>query len=640
MPSVRLWLGSFFGIGPDIQAVNATLPGYSQECGSFHHGSGSTWRAGLLAEYAPNLPFHLQLRAGIAAHNGELRERLANDRPIRLPDNSLSLALIDQVVASRALDLEIALIARAALAGRLMLQGGLGLAHTLSGSETHSQEAVQPASLLFVNNQRELTLETGTLFHRSPLVVNAEAGLGYDLPISASSTLSPEATLTLPITSRTGDGAWRQIAARVGVGVRFGLKRDTVVPPPPPPPDTAVLPRRNPELITSVVTEPDVIRVHIDEYDSVEVLPILNQIFFAENTGELKEPYRQLSESETIRFTNEQLVGSALDVYYQTLNIIGRRLRENPGITLTVNGYRNGHENDPAIALKRAETIKRYLTSVWKIPERRIRTHGGGLPPNPARENTREGLEENSRAELIPSEQILLSPILRRYKQRVATPPAITFRLHALAEAGIRSWRLETQEIGKGSWRTFTDDGPPPDSIVWDWRAADGRLPDLPMQLRYSFTVLDSSGHATTTNVADIDVEYISVEQKLEHRIKDTTIESYSILLFNFDSPKVSASDQDLLRLIGGNIKAHANLRLTGYTDSLGGAEHNHELATARARDVKRIMEKLVPADANMQVDEAAGGERERFPYNTPEGRSHCRTVVIDVRTPVKPGGS
>jgi outer membrane protein OmpA-like peptidoglycan-associated protein len=157
------------------------------------------------------------------------------------------------------------------------------------------------------------------------------------------------------------------------------------------------------------------------------------------------------------------------------------------------------------------------------------------------------------------------------------------------------------------------------------------------MRLSYSFTVIDSSGRSTTTDLTEIDVVYHSVEQKLEHRVNDTTIASYSLLLFNFDSPRMSASDQNLVSLIAEAVEKKAFVRLIGYTDSLGEQQHNHELAMARAREVAKMLTPLVPNDVRIVVDES-GGERERFPYITPEGRSHCRTVVIEVRTPTFPG--
>ena len=126
---------------------------------------------------------------------------------------------------------------------------------------------------------------------------------------------------------------------------------------------------------------------------------------------------------------------------------------------------------------------------------------------------------------------------------------------------------------------------------------------------------------------------------KKEQRRNDTSIKIYSLLLFDYDSPKVSASDKVLLSAIGADIAERSVVRITGYTDSLGEASHNLELANQRAEETAKILRTLVPRSVSV-VAGKEGGEHERFPYSTPEGRSHCRTVVIEVRTPLSSDGS
>jgi outer membrane protein OmpA-like peptidoglycan-associated protein len=109
--------------------------------------------------------------------------------------------------------------------------------------------------------------------------------------------------------------------------------------------------------------------------------------------------------------------------------------------------------------------------------------------------------------------------------------------------------------------------------------------------------------------------------------------------LFNYDSPKVGPSDNLLLHAISAEIREQATVRITGYTDSLGDESHNRELANMRAQETAKIIRKLVPRGVDVEVNQQ-GGERERFPYDTPEGRSHCRTVIIEVRTPTSAKGS
>lgn len=636
-PSVWFF-GLYGGFGPGLEFALLPIPGFDPACGTFRRGTSSGWEAGALLEFPLGDLFSLQLRPSITRHTGSLREPIPDDQPIAMENGSYALALVDQVLEYERTGIGLSALARLALPGRFRLQGGAGISRAVAGSQRHLQVAVEPEELLFANGSRELELGRGSILEDAPLVLRAEAGASYDLPVSGTSTLSPEIMASLPLTTLSQAGAWRTLSLRIGAALRFGVRSASPPIPPPLAETTAVTPPPPPRLVSSVSTHPAVVSVRIEEYDSTEVLPLLNQIFFAEGSAGLRPEYRLLAQAEANAFSNAQLLGSALDVYYHVLNVVGKRLRESDA-TLAITGYRNGRESDAGLSMRRAEAIRRYLADIWKIPLRRLKVAGRGLPPDPSREATSEGYEENARAEIIPSDPNILAPVFRRHIQRIATPSAITFHMRAVADAGVARWSLAVDEEGAGQFRVFEGSGAPPDSIVWNWRSNGGELPKLPLQLRYTFTVADSAGGVSASEPAPIDVAYQSVQEKLLYRVRDTTIENFSLLLFKYDSPKVSQSDEDLLRAIAEGVSSGAHVRFTGYTDSLGDETHNRALATARAQEAAAMFRGLVPSDVTIVVDED-GGEWERFPFTTPEGRSHCRTVVIEVRTPKGGDGS
>lgn len=626
-PRPRFFIGAFGALGGSLAMADLVIPGFSDSCGVFRAGSGISWRAGGLFELPLGDLASLQLRPFVEGSSGSLREPVPGDSPVRRPDGTIVPAVIDQLLDLSRVDLGLGLLGRFPISSRLNLAGGVALARTISATQTHRQIAVSPDDLLLVNNSREYRGLSGTIISTSPLLLSLEGVISYDLPVASYSTLSPELSFSIPLLSETGDGALRSFSLRIGAALRFPLGvSDPVV-------DSTPMALRPPTLVTSIVTDPSVVAVEITNYDSTEVLPLLNQIFFREGFSDLPERYRTISPTETSAFSTDALLGSALDVYYQILNIVGMRMRETLGATLTVNGYRNGHESDPRLSLRRAEGVKRYLVDVWKISSRRIKVSSGGLPPNPSREIVQEGFEENARVELIPSDPNITGPWVRIHTQLVATPPTIIFYPRVSSDTGVSGWDLRVDEIGKGEWKRFSGSGSPPDSIIWNWQGDSGALPLLPMRLTYTFAAVDNAGGRESTPVIPILIDYRTNRETVEYRENDTTIESYSLLLFNFDSPKVSESDEELLRAIAAGVGRRSRVRFIGFTDSLGDEGHNRELATMRAREAARIFEKLVPPDVTITVDEN-GGERERFPYNTPEGRSHCRTVFIEVRTP------
>jgi outer membrane protein OmpA-like peptidoglycan-associated protein len=644
-PPPFLYLGGYFSYGPGLDFASLRIIPFELCDSLFSSGSGTTMSVGGLVEFPTSWPFAIQLRPGVAWSSGELRERIQGG-DVRIGNGSVVPLISDQVLDYKRFDLSLsALLVSSLLSERLKIGFGLQLSHTLRSDQTRRQVAVSPDDFLFnPNRAREFVLLSGELLDPSPLVVGVNVGASYEVPISRQSTIAPELRVTLPLNSYVSDGRWTSLSLHAGIAVRFGLSR-ALPPPDTPRPDTpppvAVIPQLNPHI----ETRPPEVIVQVDEYDSTEVLPLLTQVFFAEGSSRLRDVYQQLTPSGIDTFSTSRLFGSALDVYYQMLNIIGRRMRELPEASLTINGYRNTRESDPQLARNRAMAIRDYLVNVWRIPASRLKVSGGKLPPSPTRENSEEGYEENGRVELVASDPNVTRPVVRRHIQRTATPPAITFlpRLDTATLAG--QWRLqvnaqETEEGDETLWKQFTGRGMPPDSIVWDWRNDRGRLPELPLSLGYM--LLATPGGPDLWQSSDthrIMVRYDSVQHRLEQRRNDTSIKIYSLLLFDYDSPRVSASDKVLLSAIGADIADRAVVRVTGYTDSLGEASHNRELANQRAEETAKILRTLVPRSVTV-VASKEGGEQERFPYSTPEGRSHCRTVVIEVRTPLSSDGS
>lgn len=600
------------------------------DCDTLVAGDGFSWHASLLADRPVAGDLSLQLRVGVYLESGELRKRGSFPLLLRTEGGGVVDGIYDHVLRFDRTLLATALLARHEV-GRVELSGGAELAARLAGSETFEQEAISPPTLL-LRGQRVAEIRSGRLVGPAAVSVGALASIGYRLPLSRRSWLVPELSATLPITGMAETMPWRRARIAAGASLRFDLLES---PPIIPPPDTPVV-TRVPRLEPAITTSPAIVEVRVDEYDSTEALALLNQVFFDEASTTLPSRYNRLDSVGAARFSTTQLVGSALEAYYDLLNIVGLRMRGTPAASLEIKGYRNGREaGGSALSKGRAEEIRRYLVEAWGIAPRRLRVSGGALPPSPARETFEEGFVENSRVELVPSDPNITGPVIRRHIQRTATPPSVVFFPRGEAEAGVRAWRLEV--VGDtASWRRFEGAGAPPDSIVWDWRSDRRQLPTIPMDLAYRLELEDSTGRRVATPLSQIRVEYRTLSQTLEHRENDSIIASYSLLLFNFDSPSVSPADQELLRAIAATgIDPRSVVTITGYTDSLGLESHNRDLALRRASETARLLRELAPAEATIIVN-TEGGERERFPYDTPEGRSHCRTVVIEVRTPIR----
>ena len=629
--SVRYRFGIYFNLDSRSESLDLPIPEYSSFCGTLQDGSGSSWNVGGLLDVGVLPWLTLGGRLGFSRASGEMRHA-GDPFPLRGETNEVITGRVDQVIDYQNTGIEAVVSCLVPFAMRLRGSIGLGAWFRLFSEEAHREVAVLPSTLLLSNSQRELDLRSGGLFAYRPVVPLANVGLHYDLPIGAGSYLSLEPRLTFPLLDRTTSGSWRTLRLGIGGSIRFGISGDRPDEPPIQPVDTT--PQRLPVLIADVLTDPQVVTVEITEYDSTEALPLLNKVFFEENSSDIPKHYHLLSISETAQFSTAQLNGPTLEVYRDLLNVVGLRMSRLPNATLRITGHRNGRESVQGLALARAEAVKDYLVNVWEIFPERITVEDGKLPPEPAPERSEEGLRENAHVSLEPDNPNVMLPVLRKYIQRIATPPSVRFYPKAIAEAGVIDWQLDI-EGDEGIWKSIAGTGRLPDSIRWDWTSDSGTLSTIPIELSYRLTVRDSLLQQSATPTRLIDVRLNTIQDRLENRVNDTVIESYSLLLFDYDSPEVSLFDRGLIRAIAGRVRQGANVRFTGYTDSLGDARRNNELALQRAEEAAKIFRAAAPKGVNIRINDQ-GGERERFPFNTPEGRSYNRTVVIEVRMPAE----
>ncbi len=103
---------------------------------------------------------------------------------------------------------------------------------------------------------------------------------------------------------------------------------------------------------------------------------------------------------------------------------------------------------------------------------------------------------------------------------------------------------------------------------------------------------------------------------------------------FEFNSAKLTATDKEKLNVIAARLKkdaANAQLKVTGYTDSVGSEAYNLKLSKERAQAVVNyLIDSGVPRSQFVSV--AGGGESNPVASNqTPEGRAQNRRTVIQI---------
>lgn len=105
----------------------------------------------------------------------------------------------------------------------------------------------------------------------------------------------------------------------------------------------------------------------------------------------------------------------------------------------------------------------------------------------------------------------------------------------------------------------------------------------------------------------------------------------YSLILFDFDSDRLGAINQRILREhVYADIVPGTAIEVIGHTDIVGLDDHNLRLTRARANNVAREIRNNVPAENITKLTVTAVGESAPIYTNMlPEGRFYNRTVQV-----------
>jgi len=373
-------------------------------------------------------------------------------------------------------------------------------------------------------------------------------------------------------------------------------------------------------------------KIKIEEFASRQMRPLMPYIFFDDNSAEIPSKYVLLKdENEANSFAYATLVGkTTLETYYNMLNIFGKRMTENPDVKITLAGYKSNQgkeKNNKGISKQRVEKIRDYFVNTWKIDPARIKIESGSLPKKASNDKDPLGAEENRRVEIFADSWEIMKPIQLDDTLRKITPEKILLRPITQADRGIANYKISVNEAGN-SLKEYADNGTPANEFSWDF-SNDPRAPRLKNDLSYNIEVKDRDGKSYKSPDKTIKVEILSIEQKRKNATKDTIINVYNLILFDFNKSNLDPTNKRITDIIKSEITENAIVQVNGYTDIIGKDEYNLKLSTARAKSTADALE-------FKRTTYTGKGEYELlFDNSTPEGRYYCRTVVVEVRIPV-----
>jgi outer membrane protein OmpA-like peptidoglycan-associated protein len=322
-----------------------------------------------------------------------------------------------------------------------------------------------------------------------------------------------------------------------------------------------------------------------------------------------------------------------LDVYHDELNILGKRMRMEPTISITLTGSNanTGTElNATELSQKRAEAVKEYLSSTWGIDPKRITVTAQNLPRNPSSVDTREGAEENRRVEITSKDPSVLDPLTVTTIDRTMNPPKIRVYNERHSRYSLTHDELTLTE-GDKTLATFPSPYP-----VQDWVPSPTELPTTTTGLVATLHLRDSLGtEFTKSDTARI--EQLTIRRKREERVQDKIIEHYNLITFDFDKADLDTRSQRAIKEIAKSVTPNDKIVIRGYTDMTGERAHNLELSDARAKAVETALRNALGERAtSVRFDVAGLGQTNLVDNGVPEGRFLSRTVFVELQKPVQ----
>jgi outer membrane protein OmpA-like peptidoglycan-associated protein len=525
--------------------------------------------------------------------------------------------------------------------GGIELRLGLDVGMLLVGEYSAAETIIQPDGAgTFIDaegndtHSRVRNASSGEIPNASQLRLGARGGISYGFPLDAAGTLilAPEVGYSLGLTSIAGGLAWRVNALRFGASLTFVSARPVSTPavveiPGSPPAEVVVLARG----LSSGGVELPIVRLMVEEFAATLTTPLLNFIFFEEGESTLPARYARLARGSRDTFAIDRINSPGkLSTYHHLLDIVGRRLLDHPGATITLTGCNQDigpEKGNIALSRERAEAVRDYLGTVWGIDTPRVHIEGRNLPRNAANTLEPDGAAENRRVEIVSSDPAILAPIVTSDTLRTVDPPSVRFIPRTRSIGPLARWEIVIRQDGRMLHR-IAGEGALPPSIDWHIDGDPASTPRYSGPIHYTLTVVDSAGMTVSADGL-IATEQMTIQRKrVEHR-DDREIDRSSLILFDIRSAQLTDASRAILPFITGNITPQSTVTITGYTDRLGEETYNQTLSASRAESVARALG--VPS-----VTARGLGEADLYDSSLPEGRLYARTVEVVIETPVE----
>ncbi|MEY3689781.1 MAG: hypothetical protein RIT37_1343, partial [Bacteroidota bacterium] len=431
-PSLYMHSADFAGL-PDIPT-----------CGPAYSGaSGFSGSLGLDFMYdIESMPLFLHSRIdlkGIPGNFSQTEEILIDD-PNANP--SFQTATLGYALETSFYSLGLSLLANYTIDDRIFVGGGLRFGLLMSPTFEQREQLLSPSNAFFIpQNTRTRNEYSGIIPGFSGFETSLVLNAGYSFPMNKTNTMQliPQLGYELPLLNvlNTSD-SWKVHTLRFGLTIGFSYTTEDDVPieielnKPTNIPQIAITKPVKPkekviDNLASRLESPLSVAIFDKQGNKVEnkldvekkvarnMFSMINYIFFDSGSVSIPERYKRFTQEEQRKFSiDEMQADSALQLYHNMLNILGKRLQSSPQskIILTGTNSNNGIEAENLqMSQQRAEVIRDYLVNVWEIDYNRIQVKSRNLPEEPSRTGTGYGDEENRRVEITSDNPDIFLPV-------------------------------------------------------------------------------------------------------------------------------------------------------------------------------------------------------------------------------------
>lgn len=623
------------------------------ECGTFDKATTPGWQAGNIIDVPLSPLTALSARIFYYKANGDFTTPNPVSPNVELDDGTLVRLQTEHTLAT-SLDYVMAdVLGKWRILEPLYIGAGPSIGLSTRAAYEQEETITGPRGMTFSNGQSTRKIiagnfdEQGTRNTERNIRIGITGVIGADIALTDNLVLNPEAGYTYGVTSVLSGFDWKVHTLRAGVALKYAFGGQAPAPAPQEPRPQEPAPQPQPEPVVRLDvqnrladgTRLNYAEITVTEERSLDVVPLLPYVFFAPNSSDLSVRYRRLSSSNLQQFDESALQDSTLGIYYHVLNIIGNRMRLYPGATITVTGCREPLDDtgaDATLAAARAATVKDYLVSVWNIDPARIRTDSRTLPQAVSNRQVNDGREENRRAEIASDDSRILAPVQREYVQRDIQPPALVLVPKVQFGESISGWRSSMNDAEANLLWEQEGSGAPSDDLVWnvDEKAVAGQT--ALMQTSTALTALlntrDGEGKMTYAS-REVPVRRIIRGRRFNGEVvRDSVLERYGLMFFDFDTPRISEFNTQVMQLIQSRMRTNSAVRITGLTDRIGPEEYNKTLSLQRAQTVAQgVRSRIVPE----VLSTTGAGEYLIYNNDLPEGRFYNRTVIVEIATPI-----